>query len=687
MLNRFRYILLFGIMLFISLRSMSQLAMPDNVCIGAVKHYYVDPNPVPGSTYTWRINGVVQAASITNAIDITWNTTGIHTLEVQELSADGCLGPLRSGQVFVSPLPAVTLACSDADNTFYAGADITFTAGGGTNYEFFVDAVSVQTGTTNTYSTTALTDGQVVSVKATTAAGCSATSAGITVNVITLPPGWTINPLAFNYNGEVTAKVFIDFTAVGTGFLAAFVGEECRGIAEPEYFTPSGHYVFNLICNSNVTSGEVLKFRYYNHITDKKYDLNKTISFTANMVIGDAISPIEMHNTVLFNKPLSVGWNWLSVNALLDSMKLGSVLPTVTANGDYIKSQVSTATYYTGYGWFGTLSVIDPARLYKIKVQNNTTIAHAGVPVNLSLSSIGLNAGWNWIGYFPQTSQPISNALASVSLSNNDYIKNQTKTATYYTGFGWFGTLTDMTPADGYMIKVASPATLTYPLPPAKKGQNYFLEETETSFNPAEYEYNGTVTAAVNVEGIMTASEQDVLYAYIKNEIRGVSKGQYFDPKGVILYPVMVHSNGSDEEIVEFMYYNALTNKTYPCSETIRFTKDMIIADAIKPFVLNINASLVTGIEVENYEELDLKSYPNPFDRLLKIEYKIPVKSHVQLSVYDSSGRLVRILVNQEQVEGNYTITWDGYLNSEGIYFIKLQAGSRQETQKVTLIK
>ena len=109
MLNRFRYILLFGIMLFISLRSMSQLAMPDNVCIGAVKHYYVDPNPVPGSTYTWWINGVVQTASITNAIDITWNTTGIHTLEVQELSADGCLGPLRSGQVFVSPLPTLVV--------------------------------------------------------------------------------------------------------------------------------------------------------------------------------------------------------------------------------------------------------------------------------------------------------------------------------------------------------------------------------------------------------------------------------------------------------------------------------------------------------------------------------------------------------------------------------------------------
>jgi len=105
MLNRFRYILLSGILLCISLRSMSQLAMPDNVCIGAVKHYYVDPNP--GSTYIWRVNEIIKTGENSNEIDITWTTSGTFTLDVQEQSAVGCLGPLRSGQVFVSPLPGL----------------------------------------------------------------------------------------------------------------------------------------------------------------------------------------------------------------------------------------------------------------------------------------------------------------------------------------------------------------------------------------------------------------------------------------------------------------------------------------------------------------------------------------------------------------------------------------------------
>jgi len=78
------------------------MPVPDKVYIGQTRHYSVDPNPVPGSTYTWWIDGVVQAGITTNRIDQTWNTEGTYLLEVQELAANGCRGPRRSGQVFVN---------------------------------------------------------------------------------------------------------------------------------------------------------------------------------------------------------------------------------------------------------------------------------------------------------------------------------------------------------------------------------------------------------------------------------------------------------------------------------------------------------------------------------------------------------------------------------------------------------
>ena len=99
MLRKHLYILLSGMVLFSSIIVEGQLSMPDNVCLGKFRHYTVNSNP--GSTYTWSIDGVVQAGFTSNEFEHIWNISDTYLMEVQERSADGCLGPVRSGQVFV----------------------------------------------------------------------------------------------------------------------------------------------------------------------------------------------------------------------------------------------------------------------------------------------------------------------------------------------------------------------------------------------------------------------------------------------------------------------------------------------------------------------------------------------------------------------------------------------------------
>jgi hypothetical protein len=98
MLTRFRYVIMLVIVLLSALKVGAQIAMPDYVYIGSTKHYNV--YPTSGSTYTWKIDEVVQS-STTNEIDITWNSPGKFTLTVQEHSAAECDGPVRSGEVYV----------------------------------------------------------------------------------------------------------------------------------------------------------------------------------------------------------------------------------------------------------------------------------------------------------------------------------------------------------------------------------------------------------------------------------------------------------------------------------------------------------------------------------------------------------------------------------------------------------
>ena len=113
MLKEYQYLILFSISLVITFRLPGQMPMPDNVCVGQTRHYTVEPNPVPGSTYKWWIDGIVQVGFTTNEFDHTWNSADTYLLEVQELSKDGCPGPKRSGQVFVNPGPVYTKKLSD----------------------------------------------------------------------------------------------------------------------------------------------------------------------------------------------------------------------------------------------------------------------------------------------------------------------------------------------------------------------------------------------------------------------------------------------------------------------------------------------------------------------------------------------------------------------------------------------
>jgi gliding motility-associated-like protein len=128
--DRLRHIIL--LLLFFSFTQVTaQVAMPDTVCVGATRLYHVNDATTP-STYTWKINGVTQTAT-GNEISITWNTAGVFQLTVQEHSAAGCDGDIRSGLVYVNPLP-VANAGPDASTCF--GKNIQLQGSGGTIYQW-----------------------------------------------------------------------------------------------------------------------------------------------------------------------------------------------------------------------------------------------------------------------------------------------------------------------------------------------------------------------------------------------------------------------------------------------------------------------------------------------------------------------------------------------------------------------
>jgi len=119
-----------------------------------------------------------------------------------------------SGTITVNPLPVPTLGSSDSDNIFCSGTSVTFTAGGGTNYNFRVNSGSVQNGVSPTFTTTSLTNGAVVDVIVTNSFGCIATSTPITNIVNPVPTATASN------NGPVCPGTALNLTGGPGGMIA-----------------------------------------------------------------------------------------------------------------------------------------------------------------------------------------------------------------------------------------------------------------------------------------------------------------------------------------------------------------------------------------------------------------------------------------------------------------------------------
>ena len=131
MFNRLRNIIVLVMLLFSIIPAMAQIAMPDTVCLGTTRLYHVNNSAIP-STYIWKIDGVTQTIS-TNEMSITWNTAGTFLLTVQEHSANGCIGDIRSGLVYVKPFP---LADAGPDAIICFGTTTRLNGNGGTIYQW-----------------------------------------------------------------------------------------------------------------------------------------------------------------------------------------------------------------------------------------------------------------------------------------------------------------------------------------------------------------------------------------------------------------------------------------------------------------------------------------------------------------------------------------------------------------------
>jgi len=81
------------------------------------------------------------------------------------------------------------------------------------------------------------------------------------------------------------------------------------------------------------------------------------------------------------------------------------------------------------------------------------------------------------------------------------------------------------------------------------------------------------------------------------------------------------------------------------------------------------------------------QNYPNPFNPSTNIKFSVPKTGVVKLSIYDTLGKEVAVLVNSMVETGSNEVSFNALNLPSGVYFYRLQAGDFIQTKKMVLLK
>jgi len=310
-----------------------------------------------------------------------------------------------------------------------------------------------------------------------------------------------------------------------------------------------------------------------------------------------------------------------------------------------------------------------------------------GTPVDVTEALISLSTGWNWIGYTPQGSLGINTALSNIGPDNATYIKSQSGFADYYSGYGWYGQLSDMDPFLGYQIYMVNQDTFTYPEGGGlvRSSDGYKKDNTFSDLSwkvdPHDYEFNGSATIQVALDGEILNSDKYQLIAIDEDgECVGSTRSYKFPLNDSYVFGLMMYNNKEHAQL-RFKLYDSEKNRYINLNKTLAFETDMHLGNGLAPVVFNVASTLPEAINVSS-------AYPNPFNPVVSFDIDLGMERLVSASIFNIKGQKVANIFEGMLNQGLTTLSWNASGFSSGIYFMNVQSnGEIISSQRISLLK
>jgi hypothetical protein len=87
-------------------------------------------------------------------------------------------------------------------------------------------------------------------------------------------------------------------------------------------------------------------------------------------------------------------------------------------------------------------------------------------------------------------------------------------------------------------------------------------------------------------------------------------------------------------------------------------------------------------------EQAELRpNVPNPFRSTTRIDFALPERQHVRLTVYDPIGREIAVLVDGERDSGRHSVRFNARNMASGVYVVRLQTSAGGTVRLISLVR
>ena len=374
---------------------------------------------------------------------------------------------------------------------------------------------------------------------------------------------WSLNGETISTNDTISQVALGDLTMVANFEKKTYqvnIAENCEGGSITQSYTGVYHYGDQLVLKAE--ADEDYSFAHWT-VNGKQTEDAETLSLIVDKDL--TVSASFKQERYEQNITLMRGWNWIA-SYLADPISASDIASK--------SSQIISSSE--------EIENLLPAHTYKVKASTSFISKSKGRLFEASTTPVGINAGWNWLGYPLRENQELASAISNAS--EGDYIVGQTGFAQFYAGT-WEGTLKQLITNQGYLYKSV------------KQNNLEFAEATTPSQLSDDEQQDMEVDirkypSTMNIIGKLTQKDADMtgsdyrLYVMVGNECRGIS--QLIDGK----YYLTIY--GEKDEKLNMVIENLQTQESILVQDALTFKED-VLGSRTSPYDFNID--IMTGIE------------------------------------------------------------------------------------------